>query len=389
MSTHQETILVAEDEPNMLEMIAYLLEEEGYVVIQAASGEAALDILEEAKPDLIISDINMPGMDGFELCQRVRAEAEFSQTPFIFLSARSHRADVRRGMGLGADDYLTKPFETEELLSAVQIRLARAAEAQSAIHRAGADLQKKVIQALIHEFRTPLALVVGYVELLETAGHELKEDDFQTILHGLHSGSDRLRKLVEDFLLMSRLRTGDLARELSQNPRETYDPDRVIESVAAEALPQAALRHVSLTLHMGTPGETLAVGHEHLAEIADRLVDNAIKFSKSGGGAVVITTRCQDDQWVLEITDNGVGIRQEALAWIFEAFHQVDRDKMEQQGSGVGLTIVRGLSEVYGGGVSVESAPGVGSTFVVWLPLASDWTDSGAKASNGRPLPPS
>jgi two-component system sensor histidine kinase/response regulator len=389
MSTHQETILVAEDEPNMLEMIAYLLEDEGYVVIQAASGEAVLDILEEAKPDLIISDINMPGMDGFELCQRVRAQVEFSQTPFIFLSARSRRADVRRGMGLGADDYLTKPFEAEELLAAVQIRLARAAEAKSAIHRASADLQKKIIQALIHEFRTPLALVVGYVDLLETAGHELKEDDFQTILHGLHSGSDRLKKLVEDFLLLSRLRTGDLARELSQNPRETHDPDRVIESVAAEALPLATLRHVSFTLDMDTPGVTLAVAHEDLAEIADRLVDNAIKFSKSGGGAVVITTRCKGNQWVMEVTDNGVGIRQEALAWIFEAFHQVDRDKMEQQGSGVGLTIVRGLSEVYGGGVSVESTPGVGSTFVVWLPLASDWMDSGAKAPNGRSLSPS
>jgi signal transduction histidine kinase len=99
-------------------------------------------------------------------------------------------------------------------------------------------------------------------------------------------------------------------------------------------------------------------------------VDNAVKFSKDKGGNVMLTTRREGDSWVLEVSDNGIGIRKDALPWVFEAFRQVDRDQMEQQGAGVGLTIVRRLTELYGGSVSVESAPGKGSIFTVHLPLS-------------------
>jgi two-component system sensor histidine kinase/response regulator len=366
---NKATILTVEDNPNMLDMITFLLQEEGYRVLPANDGQAALSILEQAKPELIISDVMMPGMNGFDFCQRVRAQPGFSQIPFIFLTARSRRADIRKGMGLGADDYLTKPFEADELLSTVKVRLARAVETQTLIDRASADLQKKVTQALTHEFRTPLSLVVGYTELLESTGHDLNEGEFQAILQGLHAGSSRLMTLVEDFLLLSRLRTGDVAREIEQNQRKTIDPDEIVRRVAAEAEAKATSKNVVLLVNMGAVRSTVGIDQQDLAEIVERLVDNAIKFSKSAGGQVEITTSRDESLWALTITDQGVGIRPDAHEWIFEAFRQVDRDKMEQQGSGVGLTIVRGLAEAYGGRVMVESTPGQGSTFMVWLPL--------------------
>jgi two-component system sensor histidine kinase/response regulator len=369
---YKATILTVEDNPNMLDMIAFLLQEEGYRVLLANDGQAALSILEEVKPELIISDVMMPGMNGFDFCQRVRAQSGFSQIPFIFLTARNRRADVRRGMGLGADDYLTKPFEADELLSAVKVRLARAFDTQTVIDEASADLQKKVIQALTHEFRTPLSLVVGYTELLESAGHDLNEEEFQTILQGLHSGSGRLMSLVEDFLLLSRLRTGDIAREIQQNQHKTIDPDEVVLRVAADAEAKAASRNVAMVVNMGGIRSAVAVDPRDLEEMAQRLVDNAIKFSKSAGGRVEISTNREGKFWVLKVADQGVGIRQDAQKWIFEAFRQVDRDKMEQQGSGVGLTIVRGLAEAYGGQVMVDSTPGQGSTFTVSLPFCGE-----------------
>ncbi|NIV36498.1 MAG: response regulator [Anaerolineae bacterium] len=364
------TILVVEDEQAILEIITFFLEDEGYQVLQALNGEAALSLLEEARPDLIISDIRMPGMDGFAFCEEVRANPDFGQLPFIFLTGRDERADVRRGMGLGADDYLTKPFEPEELLSAVQVRLARAAETQAAIVRAGSGLQDQIIQSLTHEFRTPLSLVVGYTELLESTGQDLHEGDFESVMTGLHAGSRRLVSLVEDFLLLSKLRTGAIAEEVAEQSPAAIFPDMMVRIAAGQVSDAAADKNVTLPIECAAPDLTVRISRQHLGDIVTRLLDNAIKFSKREGGRVVVMTAQEQDSWVLSVADEGIGIREEAHVWIFEAFQQVDRARMEQQGTGVGLTIVKGLVEIYGGRIDLESTPGVGSTFSVWLPIA-------------------
>jgi signal transduction histidine kinase len=365
------TILVVEDEEAILEIITFFLEDEGYRVLQSLNGEAALSHLEEAKPDLIISDIRMPGMDGFALCEAVRANPDFGQLPFIFLTGRDERADVRRGMGLGADDYLTKPFEPEELLSAVQVRLARAAETQAAIVRAGSGLQDQIIQSLTHEFRTPLSLVVGYTQLLESTGQDLQEGDFESVMDGLHAGSRRLVSLVEDFLLLSKLRTGKIAEEVAEEPVTAIVPDMMVRVVAGQVSSQASAKNVDLTVECGVPDLAVRISRQHLGDIIARLLDNAVKFSKRDGGQVLVRTTQEQGSWVLSIADDGIGIREEAHGWIFEAFQQVDRSHMEQQGTGVGLTIVKGLVEIYGGRIGLESTPGEGSTFSVWLPIVS------------------
>ena len=366
------TILVVEDEQAILEIITFFLEDEGYRVLQALNGDAALSLLEEARPHLIISDIRMPGMDGFALCEEVRANPDFGQLPFIFLTGRDERADVRKGMGLGADDYLTKPFEPEELLSAVQVRLARAAETQAAIVRAGSGLQDQIIQSLTHEFRTPLSLVVGYTELLESTGQDLQEGDFESVMNGLHAGSRRLVSLVEDFLLLSKLRTGAIAEEVAEEPLAAVAPDTMVRIVAGQVSDQASARNVNLAVECAAPDLTVRISRQHLGDIVARLLDNAIKFSKRDGGQVLVKTTRDQGFWVLSVADDGIGIREEAHTWIFEAFQQVDRARMEQQGTGVGLTIVKGLVEIYGGRIDLESTPGVGSTFSVWLPISSE-----------------
>ncbi len=365
----QPKILVVDDEPRILEVITFLLEEEQYQVLPAPDGQVALSLLTEIQPDLIVSDVWMPGLDGFALCQRVRANPALSHIPFIFLTARGEKEDIRRGMALGADDYLTKPFDPEELLSAVKVRLARAAETRAAIAKAGTDLQDQIIRTLTHEFRSPLALVAGYTELLEASGKGMAEQDFEAILQGLHAGSSRLAGLIEDFLLLSRLRTGAIARELSQEFPSPLAPEPIVRLAVAQARSMAATRDVSLVANYTTSELTVAITNEHLVEIVRRLIDNAIKFSKCSGGQVLVTTCRHGDSWVLTIGDDGVGIRQEALPRIFDPFWQADRHVLEQQGLGVGLAIVRGLVEAYGGRVGVKSALGEGSIFTIWLPL--------------------
>jgi two-component system sensor histidine kinase/response regulator len=366
--TSHSTILVVEDDPSMLEIIAFLLEDEGYQTLQADSGEAALALLPSNKPDLIISDVMMPGMSGFDLYERIRQHQEWAQIPFVFLTAKGQRADVRRGMGLGADDYLTKPFEPGELITAVKVRLARSAETQAAIDNAATELKGTIVQTLTHEFRTPLALVVGYTDLLQEIGQQMDESAFQTTLHGLHEGAQRLVNLVEDFLLLTRLNSGAMVREIDRQLVETTDPNRAVKEAIDQFVDRAEAKNISLSADLEDRPSSVAIAFRHLLDIVRRLVDNAIKFSEAGG-QVIVTTRWDETAWCMEVSDKGIGISHEALSEIFEPFRQVGRQKREQQGAGVGLTIVRGLAEAYGGRVVVESTPQEGTTFTVWLPL--------------------
>jgi len=371
MSDPRHTILVVEDDAQILEILCILLREQGYHVVQAREGQTALSLVQNTRPDLIVSDVKMPGMDGFTLCEHVRADPAFAHVPFIFLTARDDKADRRRGMVLGADDYLTKPFEPEDLLLAIDARLARVAKTKEAFAEVGARLQDLIVRTLTHEFRTPLALVVGYTELLESTGLGMDEKEFQVALHGLHVGARRLANLVEDFLLLSKLNTGVLAQEVKDTVVSPIPPDPVIESALQGIRPAAADRQVVLLGHWDSRDAQVAITPHHLLEIVRRLLDNAVKFSRSEGGEVRVSTRREDDWWLLRVEDEGIGISPDVIPGIFDAFHQVDRAQMEQQGSGVGLTIVRGLVQLYGGEVSVESSPGEGSTFTVRLPLVS------------------
>jgi len=262
------------------------------------------------------------------------------------------------------------------LLSAIDARLARVARTQEIMAQVGARLQDLIVRTLTHEFRTPLALVVGYTDLLESTGQGMDEREFQVALHGLHVGARRLANLVEDFLLLTKLNTGVLAQELKDAAPGPISPDEMVQLALRNAEALAAERHVVLSGRYESGDARVVVSQSHLAGITGRLVDNACKFSRSQGGDVRVTTRSENNWWLLEVEDDGIGISPDVIAGIFDAFHQVDRARMEQQGSGVGLTIVRGLIQLYGGEISVESTPGQGSTFTVRLPLACPSGDS-------------
>jgi two-component system, sensor histidine kinase and response regulator len=369
MSEPRHTILVVEDDSQILDILTILLREQGYHVVRAKEGQTALSLVKFARPALIVSDVRMPGMDGFTLCEHVRADPAFAHVPFIFLTARDEKADRRRGMGLGADDYLTKPFEPEDLLTAINVRLARVAKTQEAIAQVGARLQDLIVRTLTHEFRTPLALVIGYTDLLESSGPRMDEKEFQVALHGLHVGAQRLANLVEDFLLLTKLNTGVLAQEVREAAVTPILPDRTVEAAVRSAEELAAEKRLALSGRYQSGAAQVGVIQSHLAEITRRLVDNACKFSRGEGSEVRVVTRVEGNWWLLEVEDDGIGIDTDAMAGIFDPFQQVDRAHMEQQGTGVGLTIVRGLLQLYDGEVSVESTPGQGSIFTVRLPL--------------------
>lgn len=362
-----ETILVLDDNCDLLTNIELILEMEGYQVLSARSSSEALSLLEQTRPDLIISDIMMPEMDGYEFYQRVRRNPELLTVPFIFLSAKGEKEDVRFGKQLGVDEYLTKPLEPKDLLIAVESKLRRLGEIKASSRQEVERLRDIILHALSHEIRTPLTMIKAAVELLVENKIHLYDEEEQALLSLASKGEERLERLITDVLTVANIEAGE-AKNLFEAGKQEVDLSLCIENAVAGCERKAVSRGV--TIRVDAPkGFPVVMGHpEQLANVLSRLLDNAIKFSPQTGGQVVIRAR-DEDRWVkISVEDEGIGIPTAEIPKIFDLFYQVDRDKYEQQGLGVGLAIARELVEIHGGSIEVESEVGKGSTFTVVLP---------------------
>ncbi len=365
-----ETILVVEDDSALLDGLRDMLELAGYTVVTARNGLDALAALERQLPDLIVSDINMPRMDGYQLFSQVRARPEWVSMPFIFLSARDEQMDVHRGKLLGADDYITKPFDSADLLVAVQAKLRRRAQLEAARERQMADLKQTILTTLNHEFRTPLTYIATYADMLG-AGN-VSADDFKSFMRGIQLGSDRLRRLVEDFIFLVELQTGEAQLTFEQRCARLTDLAGLLRATLERFRPRAAARQVALvdSVEAGLPA--IRGDPMFLADAVGRLIDNGIKFCHQGAGCVALGARPGGQGVLIEVSDDGIGMRAAELERIFDVFYQIDRAKMEQQGSGSGLAIAHGIARLHQGELTATSTPGAGSTFTLNLPALWD-----------------
>jgi DNA-binding response OmpR family regulator len=207
------TIVVIEDKQTLLKEILTILSYEGFNVVGASNGQAGLQLIQEQKPDLIISDIMMPGLDGYGVLEALRQDPETATIPLIFLTAKAEKSFMRQGMELGADDYLTKPFTTDELLAAVRARLARHRALGEATARDLERAKKTLTQLVAHELRTPLASITMVQNYISRQLGQLSQAELQDLLDSMRSGSQRLRHVVEQMVFMTQLEAGLLTRE--------------------------------------------------------------------------------------------------------------------------------------------------------------------------------
>jgi len=363
----RETILVLDDNYDLLTNIELILEMEGYQVLSACSSSEALTLLDQTRPDLIISDIMMPGIDGYEFYQLVRQNPELLTVPFIFLSAKGEREDIRFGKQLGVDDYLTKPLESEDLLIAVKAKLRRLREIQAGSRHEVERLKGIILHVLSHELRTPLTMLKASLELLVESKAHFRDEEQQELLSLASKGGKRLEASIMDVLTVVNIEAGE-AKGLFEVEKQEVDLSLCIKDAAAGCGGEAASRGV--TIRVDVPkGLPVVIGHpEQLTDVLSRLLDNAIKFSPQTGGRVVIRARDEDGRVKISVEDEGVGVPTAEIPKIFDICYQVDRHKYEQQGIGVGLAIARELVEIHGGSIEVESEAGKGSTFTVVLP---------------------
>ena len=365
-----QRILVVEDHEPLLTAIKGILEGEGYTVFTATDGEDGLQKMDQAQPHLIVADIMMPRMDGYDFYETIRERPEWVPIPFIFLTAKAEKEDVRRGKDMGAEDYLTKPFDPQDLVVAVRSRLKRAYAIQEVADAKFDELKRQIVNVLGHELRTPLTYVRGYTELALEDIPSLTPQNVEDFLMGIKRGADRLYRLVEDLMYLIRLDTGRVEEEFRMMCGVYPGLSALLETTIRQHKEQAADAGVTLETEIEPRLPPVRLCETLFGEALSRIVDNAIKFSRHEPKQVTVSTQVTDGWVEIAVTDRGVGIPAEHLSDIFERFRQIDRDHMEQQGIGVGLSIAQELIHLHGGEITVESAIDEGSTFTIRLPVA-------------------
>lgn len=366
----EKTILVVEDDHALLNGISDLLDISGYSVLQARNGLEALKVLNNSSlPDLIISDIFMPKMDGYKLLESVRANPEWVSIPVIFLTAKGEKQDIRDGKIRGVDDYIPKPFDYEDLLAAVERGLNRHAEMLQWQESRMEALRQHILKIVNHEFRTPLTYIVAYADLLESNNYVQQSDELRQYIKGIMDGTERLTKLIENFLVLTELESGYGRTTYDRRAGEITNLKPVIEGAISRARSHAVVRGVRTEVDVTGSIPVIYGDAGYLQEAVYQILDNSIKFSPKNEGAVVNIELYSENHYVIiALCDNGPGIPQEEQKLLFDLFYQVNRERIEQQGSGVGLTIVRHIAKLHKAKIKIKSAIDFGSCFELWLP---------------------
>jgi signal transduction histidine kinase len=366
----KQRILIVEDHASLREAIRRTLEGAGYAMMPCGDGVEALRVMEETPPDLIVADILMPKMDGYDFYHAVRARSEWTSIPFIFLTALAERQDRLRGKALGVESYLTKPVDPEELLITIRARLARAQAVQASAESILDEVKQQIVTVLGHEMRTPLTHISGYTELALQDIASLPPELLEKFLQSISQGTDRLTNLADDFLMLVRLDTGQTKQEYQQLAEARGDLDMIVDRTVDRYERRAAAKGLRLNslVQPGLPPVQLC--ELLFFEALGRLIDNAVKFTQGEGKTVMVNAR-EAQGWIeVAVIDEGIGISAKELPHLFERFRQIDRERMEQQGVGLGLSIAQGLIHLHGGEIAVTSTPGEGSTFTIKLPVA-------------------
>lgn len=366
-------ILVIEDEESLRQNIADLLTLEDFKVVVAENGVTGIQIAESEIPDLVICDVMMPKLDGYGVLEKLRQNPLLSTIPFIFLTAKASGLDFRQGMELGADDYLSKPFSSKDLLGAITSKLRKQIAINKNSQKKLDELRNNIALSLPHEMRTPLNGILGFSEILKQEAEFLSVSEIQEMAQGINQSGQRLFKLIQKFLLYTELemiyndpkRIKSLQNNLTQFPNLSLTK-LIIEKAKYEE------RKIDLQLNPSVACE-VKICSTRLLIIIEELLDNAFKFSPADR-TVRVVGELKNSTFNLSFIDYGRGMTNDQINEL-GAYKQFERQIYEQQGMGLGLIIAKRMTELHNGNFKIYSQPNKETIVLVQLPCTVNTED--------------
>ena len=365
------TILIIEDEEPIRLTLTDRLTMEGFCVQTAANGEDGIRQIQEEPPDLILCDIMMPGLSGYDVVRTLQADERTASIPFIFLSAKADPPQVRAGMALGADDYLCKPVAKADLLAAIRTRLMKHEQQHERLVHEVDTARLDTVRRFPQELLTPLSGLLSIGQLLETADPAEPVAGVRELGRVIRLASQRLHRTIRRFLLYAELAVASHQPEAQARLR---GPGTIATSALTAALAERLAQHDSRAsdLQLDLREVEVVMDPTHFGELVVQLVDNAFKFSNPGSIVQVHVEGVPTGGCRLVVRDLGRGMTPDQIRQAGEAFRQFDNDLWvsAQPGTGLGLALVGQLTTLYGGRFTLESEVGKGTKASVYLPHA-------------------
>lgn len=399
---HQSNILVADDSVNDLRLLTEILAGIGYAVRPSIDGEAALASIRAETPDLILLDVRMPKMDGFDVCRQLKSDAVLSAIPVIFLSASERIEDKVKAFTAGAVDYITKPYQTDEILARVRTHLSLNAMKKE-LEKSNVSMareiseRKKIADQLViakekaeaasrakteflanmsHELRTPLNHIIGFSEILAAKHYGDLNEAQEEYLNDILTSGRHLLSLISDILDISKVESGKMELELSD-----VDLKALLEDSLTVIKEEASKRQIKIIADIIDLPRFIRADERKLKQVLYNLLGNAVKFSSEGGKIHLAAEWVNDSQNTpcekgvhVSVRDTGIGLKPEDTKRIFVAFEQVETSSTRKySGTGLGLYLARQMVALHGGRLWAESTgEGRGSTFHFILPVQND-----------------
>jgi two-component system, sensor histidine kinase and response regulator len=361
MNTSEKKILIIEDDKEVRETIAEIVENAGYKSIPVQDGQQAIHFLDLEIPDLVISDIMMPNINGYQVLNHIKEMSFNPIVPFIFISARAEYADIREGMINGADDYITKPFRAKELIQAVETQLDKKEKFENKFEQICSNISTYIP----HELITPIVAILGYPDMIMENFQSLSENEIGKMLSQIKVAGLRLNKTVNKFVRYTDIQSRLIMQSQEGGTKSSISHTKVAINLVCQKIFAESEREKDIIVNVDDA--MVKIEHEDLEYIVEELLTNALKFSRIGS-QILIKGKVEQNVYRLEIHDNGRGMSKEQIRKILP-FDQHERAIYQQQGIGLGLITVKKIIDFYKGKFHVTSEPDKSTTCVIILPI--------------------